>query len=137
MSWRWRKICYGLLCAAGFVLAATGIGTFALGKAPMTHWVLMAHVAAAPVFAVALAGVALTWAGISRGGVETPLSGLAKALLWVVLAAGLTVTLSGAVPMTPVCGTEGQHFLYLTHRYSSMVLAAAVLLHLGVLGRRK
>jgi hypothetical protein len=58
-------------------------------------------------------------------------------MLWVVLLAGLVVTLSGVLPMTPLFGGEGQHFLYLTHRYSAMVLTAAVLLHLPMLGRRK
>ena len=131
------KISYALVCAAGLVLAATGIGTFALGKAPMTHWVLMAHVAAAPVFALGLAALALTWSGLCRDGVDARLSGPAKALLWLVLLAGLVVTLSGVVPMTPLLGTPGQHFLYLTHRYSAMVLTAAVLLHLALVACRK
>jgi hypothetical protein len=58
-------------------------------------------------------------------------------MLWVVLLAGLVVTLSGVVPMTPLFGTKGQHILYLTHRYGAMVLTAAVLLHLPLLARRK
>ena len=131
------KLSYATICAAGFVLAATGIGTFALGKAPMTHWVLMAHVAAAPVFALGLAAVALTWSGLGRGGADSPLSGPAKVLLWVVLLAGLVVTLSGVLPMTPLWGTPGQHLLYLTHRYSAIVLTVAVLLHLPLLALRK
>jgi hypothetical protein len=131
------KLSYALVCGAGLVLAATGLGTFVLGKAPMTHWVLMAHVAVAPFFALGLAAVALTWSGLARGGVDSPLSSPAKFLLWMVLLAGLVVTLSGVVPMTPLLGTEGQHFLYLTHRYSTMVLTGAVLLHLPILARRR
>jgi len=103
----------------------------------MTHWVLMAHVAVAPFFALGLAALALTWSGLSRGGADSPLSGAAKALLWLVLLAGLVVSLSGVVPMMPLLGTQGQHFLYLTHRYSAIVLTAAVLLHLPLLARRK
>jgi len=131
------KLSYATVCAAGLVLAATGIGTFALDKAPMTHWVLMAHVAAAPVFALGLAALALTWSSLARGGAESPLGDAAKAMLWVVLMAGLVVTVSGVLPMTPLFGTPGQHLLYLTHRYSAMVLSAAVLLHLPLLARRK
>jgi cytochrome b subunit of formate dehydrogenase len=131
------KLSYAVVCAAGLVLAATGLGTFALGQAPMTHWVLMAHVAAAPMFALGLAALALTWSGLARGGTEPPLSGPAKFLLWVVLLAGLVVTLSGVLPMTPLLGTPGQHLLYLTHRYSAMVLTVAVLFHLPLLARRK
>jgi cytochrome b subunit of formate dehydrogenase len=132
-----RNLSYALLCAAGLVLAATGIGTFALGKAPMTHWVLMAHVAVAPFFAAGLAAVALTWSGVCRGGADSPLSCPAQVLLWVVLLCGLVVILSGVLPMTPLFGAQGQHFLYLTHRYSAIVLTAAILLHLPMLARRK
>ena len=48
------------------------------------------------------------------------------------------VLLSGVVPMLPVFGTSGQQALYLTHRYSAMVLAGVVGLHLLslLLGRR-
>jgi cytochrome b subunit of formate dehydrogenase len=131
------KFSYAVLCVAGLFLAATGIGTFALGQPPMTHWVLMAHVAVAPLFALGLAGVALTWSGLGRSGADSSLNCLAKAMLWLILLAGLVVTLSGVVPMTPLFGTQGQHFLYLTHRYSAIVLTAAVLLHLPMLARRK
>ncbi|MGA2175167.1 MAG: hypothetical protein ABSH38_09320 [Verrucomicrobiota bacterium] len=130
------KFFYGVMCAAGVVLAVTGIGTFALGKPPMTHWVLMAHVAAAPLFALGLAAVALTWAGCCVPGADSPLNAPAKALLWVILVCGLVVMLSGVLPMTPLIGASGQHILYLTHRYSAVVLTAAILLHLPVLLRR-
>jgi cytochrome b subunit of formate dehydrogenase len=131
------KISYAVVCAAGLVLAASGLGTFALGKAPMTHWVLMAHVAVAPFFALGLAAMALTWADLARGGGDSPLSSPAKVLLWIVLLAGLVVSLSGVAPMTPLFGTPGEHLLYLTHRYSAMVLTVAVLLHLPLLARPK
>jgi cytochrome b subunit of formate dehydrogenase len=132
-----RKFSYAVLCAASLVLAVTGVGTFALGKPPMTHWVLIAHVAVAPIFALGLAAVALTWSGLSHGGADSPLSCSAQAVLWVVLLGGLVVILSGVVPMTPLFGTQGQHLLYLTHRYSAIVLTAAVLLHLPMLARRR
>jgi cytochrome b subunit of formate dehydrogenase len=131
------KPSYWVLCLASLFLAATGIGTFALGAPPMTHWVLMAHVAVAPLFALSLAAVALTWADLCRGGAVSPLNASAKALFWVILMAGLVVILSGVVPMTPLFGTPGQHLLYLTHRYSAIVLTAAVLLHLPLLACRK
>lgn len=130
------KLSYATVGAAGLILAATGVGTFMLGHPPMTHWVLMAHVAVAPLFALGLAALALTWSGLGRGA-DSPLSLPAKMLLWLVLLAGLVVTLSGVVPMTPLFGTEGQHLLYLTHRYSAIVLTVAVLLHLPVLARRR
>ncbi len=132
------KLAYGLMGAGAGVLAATGIGTFALGKAPMSHWVLMAHVAVAPLFAIGLALVSLTWADGSRFGPAGWQQGiLTKALLWLILMCGLVVILSGVVPMTPLFGTTGQHLLYLTHRYSAITLAAALVLHLLSLRTRR
>jgi cytochrome b subunit of formate dehydrogenase len=130
------KFFYGVMCAAGVVLALTGIGTYAIGHPPMTHWVLMTHVAVAPLFALALAAVALTWPGACTRDAGSGLSGMAKFLFWVILLCGLVVLLTGVVPMTPVFGARGQHALYLLHRYSALVLTVAVLLHLPALFRR-
>ena len=125
------KLAYRVMLAGALVLAATGIGTFVLGKAPMTQWVLMAHVTAAPFFAIGLALVALTWADRCQfGHAGSRRSGPTKALFWLILTCGLVVILSGVMPMTPIFGTNGQHVLYLTHRYSAIALAAAVALHL-------
>ena len=124
------RLAYAVMCLAGLVLAVTGVGTFLAGKAPMTHWVLMAHASAAPAFAMALAVVALAWSGTTRPtDANSQSGGLGRFWFWLVLLAGLVVLLSGAVPMTPVFGTHGQHTLYLTHRYSAMVLTGALNLH--------
>jgi hypothetical protein len=130
---RVAKFSYVVMCLGAAVLAGTGIGVFALGKAPMTHWVLMLHMAATPLFALGLAAVALTWADLCREGSPARLGCAAKVLFWIILASGLTVILSGAVPMTPLCGTSGQHLLYLTHRCAGIVLAVAILAHLAAL----
>ena len=137
MTRAFAKVSYAVLCATIAFLAFTGIGTFTFGSPPMTHWVLMAHVAVAPLFALGLAAVALTWAGLCRGGVDSPLRASAKFLFWVILLSGLVVMLSGIVPMTPVFGTPGEHLLYLTHRCSAIVLTVAVVLHVPLLFRRK
>jgi len=131
------KLSYGVMCVAGIVLAVTGIGTFAIGKPPMTHWVLMAHVAAAPLFSLGLAGMALTWSGYCGRRADTPLNAPARVLLWVILLCGVVVMVSGVVPMTPLFGARGQRLLYLTHRYSAIVLTAAVLLQLPAFLRRE
>jgi len=125
------RLAYGIMLVGAVGLAATGIGTFILGTPPMTHWMLMAHVSAAPLFAIGLALVALTWSERSRFSVSgSGQSCFSKALLWFILIGGLVVLLSGVVPMTPVFGTAGQHLLYLTHRYSAIVLTVIILLHL-------
>ena len=130
------KLADAAVLIAAIVLAATGIGTFVLGKAPITHWVLMLHVSAAPLFALGLAFMALAYAGRSRfDGGPSPQWDTIKALFWLILLSGLVVILAGVVPMTPVFGTHGQHVVYLIHRYSAMVLTAALVLYL--LSRRR
>ena len=128
---RCGKLAYVVLLLAVAWLAVTGIGTFLFGHPPMTHWVLMAHVGVAPLFAIALAWVALAWSGRYRFGAESASqSCLRLFLFWLILACGLVVILSGVVPMLPIFGTDGQHLLYLTHRYSAIVLTIAVIGHL-------
>ena len=130
------KIGYGMMLAGALVLAASGIGTFVSGNAPMTHWGLMIHVAAAPLFAIGLAWVALTWPNVCGFGRESGrIRGISKFFFWLILACGLIVLLSGVVPMTPLFGTQGQHVLYLTHRYSGIVFAITLVLHLLTLRR--
>jgi cytochrome b561 len=137
ISWL-GKVGYFLLVASTLVLALTGVLTFATGHAPMTHWTLMLHVSAAPVFAISLALVALTWSDRCRFGcTRTRQSCVARALLWLILLVGLVVILTGVVPMTPLFGTTGQHFLYLTHRYTGITLACLVVLHLVNLVRAR
>jgi len=131
------KLAYTAMLLAGIAMAVTGIGTFMFGQPPMTHWVLMAHVSAAPLFAIGLALVALTWTGGSRANGSGP-SCLSQTLLWLILLGGLLVVLTGVVPMTPIFGTQGQHLLYLTHRYGAIVFSVAVVLHLlSLAGGRK
>jgi hypothetical protein len=117
------------LSAGALVLAATGIGVFAFGTPPMTHWVLMLHIAAAPLFAFGLAAVALTQSANRR-------NPAANAAYWLVLCTGLAVVISGLAPMTPLFGTEGQRFLYLTHRLSGIALATAIILYFALRNRR-
>jgi cytochrome b subunit of formate dehydrogenase len=130
------KRSYIVMGLGAAVLAATGIGVFALGTPPMTHWVLMIHIAAAPVFALGLAAVALTWADLCRKGSNPRLGAAAKVLFWIILFCGLVVMLTGVTPMLPLFGSDGQHLLYLTHRYAGIVLAVAILLHLPALRSR-
>lgn len=119
------KLAYLLMLLGLVLLGVTGIGTFALGRAPMSGWILMLHVGASPTFSIGLALVALTW------NAHRPRPRGAQGFLFLfLLLSGLVVILSGVVPMTPVLGTEGQHFLYLVHRYGAMVTAGAALLHL-------
>jgi hypothetical protein len=126
------KFSYGLMLVGLIALAASGIGTFLLGTPPMTHWILMAHVGSAPVFAIGSMLVALI--GPARCAQQSCCG--VKLFFWLMLLCSLVVILSGVVPMTPIFGTEGQHLLYLTHRYSAMVLTVLVILHCLSLRRK-
>ncbi len=128
----WARLGYLLMLLGFLPVAATGIGTFLLGQVPMSHWILMAHVGASPAFALGLTLVALTWP--SR---EARYGSISWFFFWLMLLAGLVVILSGVLPMTPLLGTEGQHLLYLTHRYSGIAFAVLVLLHLFSLRPRR
>ena len=86
---RCAKLSYIAMCLGAAILAATGIGVFALGKPPMTHWVLMIHMTGAPLFALGLAAVAVTWADLCREGSTPRLGAAAKVLFWVILVCGL------------------------------------------------
>jgi hypothetical protein len=118
------KAAYGLMWLGVLALAASGIGTLVLGQAPMSHWILMAHVGASPMFAIGIAGVALLWPAP-----DTRKGWVGAAFYWLLLLAGLVVILSGVLPMTPIFGTHGQHFLYLVHRYSGIAVAVLAVLH--------
>jgi hypothetical protein len=125
------KFAYFVMFVGLLGLAATGIGTFALGQAPMTHWVLMGHVGGSPMFTIGLTLVALTWPARLDAH-----AGFARCLFWLLLLAGVGVVLTGVIPMTPIFGTHGQHLLYLSHRYGAIALTAIAVLHLFALGLR-
>ena len=121
----WTKLAYFLMIAGMAIPVLTGVVTFLLGQAPMSQWVLMLHVGASPLFSAGLALLAIAWSA-NRAPVDYP----TRLVLWSVLVIGIVVVLSGVVPMTPVFGTEGQHALYLLHRWSAVLLTALVGLHL-------
>lgn len=118
------RLAYLLMFLGSLPVAVTGIGSFLTGQAPMSHWILMAHVGASPAFALGLAWVALTWP--SR---EARYGAVNTFFFWLMLLAGWIIIVSGVVPMTPILGTPGQHFLYLTHRYAGMAFVALFVLH--------
>ena len=131
------KLAYAVLCLGVIGGALTGIGSLATGKVPMSQWVLMAHVGIGPLFAIGLALFAITSAERSRFSRDTGRSCVNKTLFWMLLLCGLIVILTAVVPMTPTFGTPGQHFLYLTHRYSTVVFTILFVLHAITLRRAR
>lgn len=105
-------------------------------------WWLFIHMFGAGAFTVLLPVLALTWCQANRFECPAPSAGdegqtpaarfpcLAKALFWLILAAGLVVTGTTMLSMLPVFGTHGQELLLNIHRYAGLAVVAAMILHL-------
>ena len=130
------------------VLAGSGFGS-ALVRGELSGWALWLHMLAAPVFAVSLTALAVRWAErarfaghdwrwIRRGGgyfggePEGPagrFDGGQKLFFWATLLLGFTALGSIMLSMTEWFGQAAQETLYALHRYSALLLLAAVIVH--------
>ena len=105
-------------------------------------WWLFIHMFGAGAFTVVLPVLALTWCQANRFGCSAQPAGdqgqspasrfpcLAKAMFWVILAAGLVVTGTMLLSMLPLFGTHGLELLLDIHRYAGLAVVAALILHL-------
>jgi len=130
-------------------LSVTGFAAALNGKSlDGTLWLV--HFAVAPVFAVAVAVIAMIWAKdghlelydlkwlIHLGGYLWKKDGLPagrfnagqKKFFWFVAVFGILLILSGLGRMYPVFGETGQEILYQVHRYAALLLVMGVVAHL-------
>jgi hypothetical protein len=123
----WDRIIYGAMLLGICGTAATSLIALIGWGGPMHGWLLMIHCTAAPLFAVAVAGVALAWADRCAFGRDGACSSAGKRIFWAIMLCAVVVILSAVTPMTPLLGTYGQEMLYHTHRYSSLLLLAMVI----------
>ena len=133
-----------------FTLAVTGfVAAICLGK-PLSGWLWVVHLVAAPVFAVGLTAIALRWAedcrlesydwewakqfgGYLGGDRDVPagrFNGGQKAYFWAIVSLGLVSILSGLVRMFPIFDANIQEISYQAHRYSGLFLVMAVIAHI-------
>ncbi len=146
---RFRKLVYFIVLACFSVLAVTGFGpSLIVGEHP-AGYLLMLHVAAAPIFAVSLAVMTLMWAyrcrfdqsdwrwllrlcrleaGNTKAGPDKSDFGQ-KVFFWLIILFALPVILSAILSMFPLFGTPGQEFLSQLHRYSALLLVIAAVMH--------
>jgi hypothetical protein len=127
-----QRLLYSLLRLGLLILALTGISAGILWDGPMRGWILMLHVAAAPLFAIGIAGIALAWADrrqYSKSPGPGEIDSWQKFLFWAMLTLALVVILSAVLPMTPLFGQDSLELLYKTHRYSSLFFVLAAVLH--------
>jgi hypothetical protein len=110
-----ERTVYLAFCVTLALLVLSSILPLAVGS-HMRGWLLILHMTAAPVFAVAVALLALLWADRS------------SVVLWVIFAASFTSIVSALFCMMTWFGSDWQRCLLDTHRVASMVLliAAAV-----------
>ncbi len=140
--WGW----WGTLVYLGTVASVTvlGITSFVamIRFGTLGGWWLFFHMFGAGAFTVVLPLLALTWGQANRAEcpaspagseVPTPASPfpcLARAMFWVILAAGLVVTGTMLLSMLPLFGTPGQNLLLDVHRYAGLAVVMAMILHL-------
>ena len=142
------RLAYLLTLASSVILALTGFGPLLLLARPLSGFSLLAHLAAAPVFAVGLAYLTLMWAYRQRFepgewpglkllrhdvGDRRESSGRftfwEKISFWLVILLALPVILSIVLSMFPLFGTDGQVWLLDLHRYGAVLLVMAILVH--------
>jgi formate dehydrogenase subunit gamma len=131
-------------------LAVTGFLATIYFRKPLSGWLWVVHLVAAPVFAVGLAAIALRWAEDCRfesydwqwarqfGGYfgsdkDVPagrFNGGQKGFFWAIVALGLISILSGLVRMFPMFDENIQEISYQVHRYSGLFLVMAVIAHI-------
>ena len=149
-----ERLMHGVLALSFIVLAVTALGAeWSAGE--LGGWMLLIHVGAGSVFAVALALAALRWAGENvfaahdRHWFSNGLGGYLrredrqvaagrfdagqKLLFWTVLTLGAATMLTILLSVQPWFGYRGQAMLIEVHRYAGLLLVAAVVVHLYIM----
>jgi len=111
-----------LACAV--ILSLTGFGPGLTGG-HLHGYPLMLHVSCAPVFLLAMAFLAVTWAGANDLSVAISLRAIC---FWIILILALPLTLSIVLSMLPIFGSHGQEVMYGLHRTVAWPFAGATLL---------
>ena len=130
---RWgarERVVFRALAASALILGVTGLMAM-LPSRRLAGWLLLLHVWAGGVFAVALAAAAVTWADAHRLR-KTSHDGFAaarRALFWLFLLLGFCQILTTALSMTSLFGQDGMVVVYQVHRWAAPVLAAVVAMY--------
>ena len=139
-------LCVNLLALTGFITVII------LGK-PISTYLLLIHVALAPVFAICLAMAALVWApknsfnkknwetfcNLKASKKETRIELWQKVCFWLIIILTLPIILSILLSMYPLFGSDIQHSLLTTHRYStlSFVILSTIYVYFSIINDKK
>lgn len=148
-----KKLCYLVAFICFIVLALTGFWPLLVRGEHISGYLMMIHATFAPVFAICLAIIAITWAGgyrfekddcpwlwrLLRRVTRLPIPiqqgpckcsrVLQKAMFWSVVALSLPLILSIILSMFPLFGTHWQEILLAAHRWTAVMFAVAVMVH--------
>lgn len=150
-----KKLCYLVAIVCFLVLAITGFYPLLVQGKHISGYPMMIHATFAPIFAICLAILALTWAGqyrfrkddwpwlqrllrrttrsqIPADVAEGPCRGagtIAKITFWAIVVLALPLILSITVSMLGLFGTYWQALTMTIHRWTAVVFTVAVLVH--------
>lgn len=155
LRFRFRKLAFLVGLLSFCVLLVTGFGPLLFGGR-LHGYLVMIHATFAPVFIACTAFIAVTavadyafnkndvenlprpwWKcpGRAEGCWFTDSGVGAKIGFWLLLALSLSVTLTMVVSMLTLFGTQGQEFLFHTHRWTALVFALIAMIELYMLAR--
>lgn len=149
-----KKLCYLLTMVCFVILAVTGYWPLLVsGEQHISGYLMMIHATFAPIFAICLAILAITWASRYRfAGDDCPClqrllrrvtrlhipepqerckcgTTAQKVAFWAVVALALPLILSIVLSMLPLFGTHYQELALMVHRWTSIVFVVAVIVH--------
>jgi cytochrome b subunit of formate dehydrogenase len=148
-----KKLCYLVTAVCFVVLAITGFYPTLVKGEHISGFLMYIHATFAPIFALCMAILAVTWAGGHRFTADdcpwlsrllrrvTRLQVVAdnrpwpcslllcKATFWLVMFLMLPLILSIVVSMFHILGTPWQHWTLALHRWTSLVFVLAVIIH--------
>jgi cytochrome b subunit of formate dehydrogenase len=148
-----KKLCYLVALVCFLVLAVTGFWPLLVRGQHISGYLMMIHATFAPIFAICLAILAITWASsyrfvagdcpwvqrllrrVTRLHIPTPegpctcAATVQKIAFWAILALALPLILSIVLSMLPLFGTHYQELAMAVHRWTAIVFSVAVIVH--------
>ncbi|MGE5293803.1 MAG: hypothetical protein ACM3VT_03150 [Solirubrobacterales bacterium] len=148
-----KKLCYLVAMVCFIVLAITGFYPTVVKGTNISGFLMYIHATFAPVFALCLAILAITWAGghrfvasdcpwllrllrrVTRMRLPADDRGwcssvvVYKLTFWLILFLALPLILSIIASMFHLLGTDWQYFAMTVHRWTSLVFAVAVIIN--------
>jgi len=139
-------LCINLLALTGFVTIII------LGK-PISTYMLLIHVMLAPVFAICMVIVTLLWApknifnkkdwetfsNLKSSKKEKRIDLFQKISFWMIIVLSLPIILSILLSMYPLFGSDIQHSLLTTHRFSTLlfVIISTIYVYFSIIKDKK